>query len=95
MTSDDELDAFVRSSVPPSAVPPHRVAAEVAATLVRLPPRRDWRAWVQGWVILRYAVPVATAVMLGLVVGRDILPSGRPPPGIADYVSSPTLFARF
>ena len=98
MKPDDDLDAFIRAATPPPHLPPERVAAVVAATLARVPPRSPRRdagsAWWSG-LVLRYAVPMATAAMLGLIVGRQILPAGDRAPQIAYFVSSSTVLAGF
>jgi len=78
MKHDDDLDAFMRAATPPGNVSPERLANLVATTMVRVPLRRSWRDAVRAWwpdVVGRYAVPMATAAMLGLIVGHHVVPA--------------------
>lgn len=77
MNRDDELDHFVRAAVPPAFPQPERVEALIAETLASRPQRRSlldrMRAFWPDWVE-RYAIPMATAAVLGLLVGRQMSP---------------------
>lgn len=77
MSRNDELDRFVRAAVPPVVPQADRVRTLIEATLASVPQRRSvldrvravWPDWVK-----RYAIPMATAAMLGLLVGRQMSP---------------------
>jgi hypothetical protein len=98
MSPDDELDRFVRAAVPPAAPHPARVSALIAATLARVP--RRWspldrvRAFWPDWVE-RYAIPMATAAMLGLLVGRQMAPIADAADQISMFLSPSIVLAGF
>lgn len=77
MTQD--LDAFVRAARPPAEIAPCRLDALIGATLARLDQRQEvamgpaFRA-----ACARFALPMAAAAALGLVVGTYVEPN--PPP---------------
>lgn len=86
--SEDPFDRFIRTSLPPVDLSQDRVDRLTDAVFARLPaqpplsaptrPRaRRGGGFVGGWfdLIGRFAVPMATAAALGLVVGAQITPS--------------------
>lgn len=85
--SADDLDEMMRRLVPPVEVPPERAARVVAGVMARLdsgaggggeviPLRRPWMGRV-ALSLSRFALPMAAAAMLGLVVGEGLRPSGE------------------
>ncbi|MBI5163594.1 MAG: hypothetical protein HY985_06800 [Magnetospirillum sp.] len=74
MTQD--LDAFVHAALTPGKIAPRRLDALIGATLARLDRRQEvamgpaFRA-----ACARFALPMAAAAALGLVVGTYVAPN--------------------
>jgi len=82
--SADDLDRFMRRARPPAEVSDERAARVVAGVMARLeagPSARPtaWAAlggWLAGLASLpRFAVPMAAAAVLGVVVGQSLRPA--------------------
>ena len=82
--SADDLDEVMRRLVPPVEVAPDRAARVMETVMARLDERSrvtDFRAQWADWLahllsVSRFALPMAAAALLGLVVGRDLRPAG-------------------
>jgi hypothetical protein len=95
--NEQRLDEFVRQATPEVELGRHRLDGLAAATLFRLPERRSWRDAVRAWwpeLVGRYALPMATAAALGLVVGHHILPA-NPPQAVGFFMSSSLVLAGY
>lgn len=81
--SGDELDQFMRGLRRPAEVGDERAARVMGAVMARLPERRKpgilsalAAAWPVGLVpSVRFALPMAAAALLGIVVGQGLRPS--------------------
>jgi hypothetical protein len=97
MSSDDMLDHFIRTTIPRVEVSSDRLDRLISATLARPPQRLTWAHILLAWgpqLVRRYALPMATAAILGLVVGRYAVPADRAAPtGL--YFTSSTILAGF
>lgn len=78
MTAADPLDTFMRSAAPPPDLTDDRVQVMVAGVFARLdqePPMRRPRSALR-WIFLaprpRYAVQMATAALLGVLLGAAL-----------------------
>lgn len=91
------LDNFVRSALPPVEVSDRRLDRLSHAVLARLDRPAPWRRLVD-WLpspVGRYALPMATAAMLGLMVGRHLAPPEPLFPAQSLLASSSTVLAGF
>jgi hypothetical protein len=81
--SGDELDELMRRLVPPVEVASDRAARVMDRVMARLDEARPTAAplsglagWLAGLLpVSRFAVPMAAAVLLGVVVGQGLRPS--------------------
>lgn len=82
--SADDLDRFVRGATPPAEVTEDRAARVMAGVMARLdrrpaPPASKWAVLARWLGRLtpppRFAVPMAAAVLLGVVVGQGLRPA--------------------
>ena len=82
--SADDLDEMMRRLVPPVEVAPARAARVMERVMARLderPPVTDFRAQWVDWLahllpVSRFALTMAAAALLGIVVGQDLRPAG-------------------
>lgn len=85
--SADDLDEMMRRLAPPVEVTPERAARVMAGVMARLDERMGAepavvamkRPWMRRVVLplSRFALPMAAAAMLGIVVGEGLRPSGE------------------
>jgi len=72
----DPLDDFVRGAFPPVEVSPDRIHRLVGGAMARLDEARrpwDWTVWRELLAPLtRFALPMAAAALLGIVVGERL-----------------------
>jgi hypothetical protein len=84
--SADDLDRLVRGAMPPAKVTEDRAARVMAGVMARLDqgcvrrPRRPFLALLAGRLaglpsLPRFAVPMAAAALLGIVVGQGLRPA--------------------
>jgi len=94
MNADDKLDEFIRGIRPAPQISPERLERLIYSTLDNLPLQRNvtWLHWPQWFG--RYAVPMATAALLGLIIGTYVLPVAESTyTGL--YYNSSTVLAGF
>lgn len=80
MRADDDLDDIMRRLAPPMEVSPeraervmNRVMAGLDDRSMAAPSRPSFREWLAGLMPLsRFALPMAAAALLGIVVGHDL-----------------------
>ncbi|MBI3445044.1 MAG: hypothetical protein HY055_06725 [Magnetospirillum sp.] len=101
--SNDDLDDLMRNLVPPMIVTPDRAARVMESVLIRLdqcpqaqPQSQSWGgallAWLAGLVpVPRYAMPMAAAALLGIVVSQGLQPAEDA--AMIDHLLSATYFA--
>lgn len=83
MSGDDELDQFMRGLRRPAEVSDERAARVMGAVMAGLPERRPpgvlaalRAAWPARLVApARFALPMAAAVLLGVMVGQGLRPA--------------------
>ena len=81
--SADDLDELMRHLAPPVTVAPERAALVVESVLARLDEpafsrsrRSPLMSWLAGLVpVSRFAMPMAAAALLGVVVGQGLQPA--------------------
>lgn len=81
-TGPDPLDTFLRRAAPPVRVSDDRLDRLISATLARAPERRPAppsrrAAWAD--MLFRWALPLATAGILGVMVGQNMTPAESAP----------------
>ncbi|KIL98403.1 hypothetical protein CCC_03686 [Paramagnetospirillum magnetotacticum MS-1] len=97
--SADELDEIVAKLVPPVEVAPERAAHVMDRVMARLDDPRPAAAsfsgltgWLAGLVpVSRFALPMAAAALLGIVVGQGLRPSSDVV--VLDHVLTATSYA--
>ncbi|EME68584.1 hypothetical protein H261_17568 [Paramagnetospirillum caucaseum] len=83
--SADDLDDLMGRLAPPVEVAPDRVARVMDRVMARLDEPRPatvaalgFGRWLAGLPLLsRFALPMAAAALLGIVVGRDLRPAAE------------------
>jgi hypothetical protein len=81
--SADDLDDMMRKLVPPVAVAPDRAARVMDRVMARLdeqpiPAREGMSRWLASLLPMsRFALPMAAAALLGVVVGKDLRPDSH------------------
>lgn len=81
-TGPDPLDDFLRRAAPPVRVSGDRLDRLIGATLARAPERRPappCRRATWADMLFRWALPLATAGILGVMVGQDLAPAETAP----------------
>jgi len=83
--SADDLDELMRRLVPPVEVAPDRAARVMDRVMSRLDEQRSpvavssrgFGEWLAACLlpVSRFALPMAAAALLGIVVGQDLRPS--------------------
>jgi hypothetical protein len=78
--SADDLDEMMRRLVPPVEVDPARADRVMERVMARLdetpaPASASFRGWLASLLPMsRFALPMAAAALLGVVVGKDLRP---------------------
>lgn len=80
MRADDDLDDIMRRLAPPVEVSPERAERVMTRVMARLDgrgmaaaSRPSFGEWLAGLMPLsRFALPMAAAALLGIVVGHDL-----------------------
>lgn len=83
--SGDELDEMMGRLAPPPEVTSDRVARVMGNVMARLDETRPatgsvsrFASWLAGLVpVSRFALPMAAAALLGIVVGQEVRPAGE------------------
>jgi hypothetical protein len=81
--SGDDLDEMMRRLAPPVEVDPARAARVMDRVMARLDePSAPATAGVREWLacllpVSRFALPMAAAALLGVVVGKDLRPDSH------------------